>query len=645
MKNLLLLFALLLPIALFSQNDETNYVCKREHDAAGFLSPPVNNLLTNNYDMKYTRYELAIDPAVYHIQGEVTSYFEVLENDFSQIYLDLSVALTVDEVLYHNNQLTFEQGPGDILRINLPAALTAGTLDSLTVAYYGTPPSSGFGSYVQSQHAGVPAIWTLSEPRGASDWQPCKNDLTDKIDSIDFIITTPEAYRAASNGVLVSEETLGNQKVYHWKHRHPIATYLIAFAVTNYQVYSDWITLSDGSQLEMLNYVYPETYQTAQNGTADHVKVIEFYDSLFIKYPFADEKYGHAQFGWGGGMEHQTMSFVSSFGWSLLAHETAHQWFGDLVTCGSWEDIWLNEGFATYLDGLTRERFQPANSWYNWKASKVNNIVSQPGGSVRVDDTTSVSRIFHSRLTYDKGSYLVHMLRWKLGDEVFFGSLRNYLNENAYGFAKTPLLKSRLEADSGEDLTEFFNDWYYGQGYPSYTILWEQEDNDLWLKISQVTSHPSVSFFEMPLPITVIGEGNTSLTLRLDHTENDQVFQVEVPFEIKQVVFDPDLWLLSKDNVVQEGTVVANSETSDLSGFSAYPNPARETLFLESKGKFSKIPLQWSLSNARGQLLKSGRLKGNQTVEIPMHDMAAGLYVVSLYSAGQGARVFTVIRQ
>ncbi|MBK8564305.1 MAG: hypothetical protein IPN76_13450 [Saprospiraceae bacterium] len=270
---------------------------------------------------------------------------------------------------------------------------------------------------------------------------------------------------------------------------------------------------------------------TAQTGTANLVQVLQFYDSLFVTYPFHEEKYGHAQFGWGGGMEHQTMSYVSSFGWGLLTHELAHQWFGDMVTCGSWEDIWLNEGFATYLEGISRERFpsQVQTQWYDWKAGKISSIVSQPGGSVLVDDTTSVNRIFSSRLSYNKGSYLLHMLRWKLGGDAFFGGLRNYLNDRQYDYARTTSLQSHLEATSGQDLDEYFEDWFRGQGFPSYKVVWEQSSQgDVYIQLNQTTSMPSsVDFFEMPVPILLIGADNDTI-VRLEHTPKRRAVQLEL---------------------------------------------------------------------------------------------------------------------
>jgi aminopeptidase N len=187
---------------------------------------------------------------------------------------------------------------------------------------------------------------------------------------------------------------------------------------------------------------------------------MNLYADLFEPYPYADEKYGHAEFGWGGGMEHTTVSFMGGLGRGLIAHELGHQWFGDKVTCGSWQDVWLNEGFATYLAGMVIENLDGEADFRSWKQDQISSVTYYPDGSVYIpaQDTTSVNRIFSSRLSYNKGSMVLHMLRKKLGDAVFFQGLREYLDDPnlAYGYAKTPDLMQHLESASGEDLTEFF---------------------------------------------------------------------------------------------------------------------------------------------------------------------------------------------
>ncbi|MBP7821311.1 MAG: T9SS type A sorting domain-containing protein [Saprospiraceae bacterium] len=560
----LVFFAILFVTPLFAQNtdlDADHVVCKRANAHLHQFDPlraASTTVLVNDYDLKYYRFNWYIDPTVYAIQGSATLYFEPTADNFQTLNMDLSTQLAIDSIVFHGQRLSsFTQSGSYALSIQLPAPIANGVKDSITIAYSGAPPSGGFGSFIKTTHNSSPIIWTLSEPFGSEDWWPCKNGLDDKIDSIDVYVTTPPAYRAASNGTLVEETTVGVNKLYHWKHNYAIAPYLVAIAVTDYMQYTDNVLLSNGTTMPMINYVYPESFTTAQTGTAKLVQVLQYYDSLFVSYPFATEKYGHAQFGWGGGMEHQTMSFVVNFDWGLLTHELAHQWFGDMVTCGSWEDIWLNEGFATYLEGISRERFpsQVGTQWYNWKLNTLNNIISQPSGSVKVNDTTSVNRIFNGRLTYNKGAYLLIMLRWKLGDEVFYQAVRNYLNSNKYATAKTPNFKSFLEAASGENLTEFFDDWYYGQGYPKYQLTWQQlTPGTVDLQVNQTTSDPSVDFFEMPIPVLFRGNGVDSL-VRLDNTANAQIFTVNLPFEVTSISFDPDLWIVSSSNTVLQGAL------------------------------------------------------------------------------------------
>ncbi|MEO7176750.1 MAG: M1 family aminopeptidase, partial [Saprospiraceae bacterium] len=390
-------------------------------------------------------------------------------------------------------------------------------------------------------------------------WFPCKQDLNDKVDSMDVIITVPVGNKVATNGKLISSNTQGGNITYHWKHRFPIATYLISLSVTNYAEYTDTIQMNN-QVLNILNYVYPENLATWQSQSPQLKPMFKFFDSLFVDYPFMSEKYGHAQFPWGGGMEHQTMSSMVNLSPLLLIHEGAHQWFGDRVTCSSWEHIWLNEGFATFCEGIGAERgVYPGQTFLNWKIGSRNNATAAgtENGSVWVNDTTNVGRIFNGSLTYSKGGMLAHMLRWQCGNLPFFAGIRNYLNDPQiqYGFANTALLQSHLEASSGQNLADFFNDWFYGRGFPSYQIGYYQYPgtNLLRVQVSQTQSSgtPNVAFFNAPLEIVVVN-GATRDSFVLNPTFSGQIFDVPLSFPIAQLLFDPNFRIISKNNLITQ---------------------------------------------------------------------------------------------
>ncbi len=583
MRALLILISFLSLHNYLQAQDE--FICKDtddliqlEKDQHNHLVNHRSNALTQNYDITYHRLEWEVDPAVSYISGIVTTYFTPTVNDFNQINFDLVDEMVVNEIIYHDTTLTYSLSD-DNLQIELPEVIENGMIDSIQIIYEGAPANTGFGAFATGTHNGEPTLWTLSEPYGAKSWWPCKQDLNDKIDSIDILVTTPELYRVGSNGLLINEMTDSGYTTFHWRHRYAIPAYLISLAVANYQTFTDYVYLDDGDSIMILNYVYEGNLEDAQNRLNSTVEIMQLFNDLFGLYPFADEKYGHAEFGWGGGMEHQTMSSMGSFSYGLQAHELAHQWFGDKVTCGSWQDIWLNEGFATYLTALTTEYLTPnLNDWNNWKISAINTITNRPNGSTFVDDTTSVNRIFSSRLTYTKGAFILHMLRWVMGDDDFFQSLRNYLSdpELAYGYARTTDLKNHMEAVSGIELTEFLNDWFYGQGYPSYTIDYIPRETSIDLTISQITSHNSVEFFEMPLPIKISGSGHDTIVI-VNHTFSGQDFHIDLPFTPTSIEFDPDHWILSRDNEINMFSKT-NNAYFNASDITLYPIPVSQQL-------------------------------------------------------------------
>jgi len=588
--------------------------------------------VSDNYDVKYYRCCWNINPAINQVSGNITMYF-MPQSPLDSIQMDASVTLSIDSIWYHYLKINFTQQTGDILQIKFPVSIN--TLDSVTIFYHGVPQSSGFGSFIKGTHGAsqTPIIWTLSEPYGARDWWPCKMTLTDKADSIDTYITVPQGNKAASNGLLKQIIPQGANNTYHWKHRHPIAAYLIAQAVTNYSSYTDTAQLQHGT-MPVLNYVYPEDSTYSRTTDQQLLKIIHFYDSLFVPYSFADEKYGHAQFGWGGGMEHQTMSFVSGFDIGLLAHELAHQWFGDRITCGSWRDIWLNEGFAVYCTAISVTTLYGESYFTNWKKSTSNVIISAPNGSVYVDDTTSVARVFSGRLTYDKGAYLLHMLRWKLGDSLFFQGLRNYLNDPtlAYSFAKTIKLQQHLESVSNTSLTRFFNEWFYGQGYPTYLVLYNQDaSNKIKITLNQTTSDNSVLFYEMPVPIQFKGQGRDT-TIIFNHASSGEIFYANLNFKTDSVFFDPDMHILSAKNKVMD----ENSYLRSLENMVIYPNPANDLINVEIND-LTNYPKTVELYNVLGQKLLNFTPAENK-FSVPLSAVSSGTYYLKIIS---GNKVYT----
>ncbi len=626
------IFLLLAGFSAFAQQtDQYKQVCKivdMERDGhARIMNAASGTLASNNFDVKYYRCEWEVDPTIRYIMGKVTIYFQATATT-SSIVLDMMSPLIADSVTQRGVLLTHVQ-PVNALQISFPA-MSAGTLDSVTIYYQGVPPDTGFGSFEQTTHAGVPVIWTLSEPYGSRDWWPCKNGLDDKADSIDIIVTAPAAYKTASNGLLQSETPAagGTKTVTHWKHRYPIASYLMCFAVTNFVVANDAVQLG-AINLPMITYCYPESQAGFLAGTQNTLDALQLYNSYFGEYPFINEKYGHVQFGWGGGMEHQTSTFVVSTDESLVAHELGHQWFGDKVTCASWEDIWLNEGFATYLARFYMENKYPADIIPN-RISVLNDITSSTGGAVKVDDTTNVGRIFSGRLSYNKGSYLINMLRFQLGDSAFFNGLKKYQTDPAirYGFARTEDLQRNLEQVSGQNLSRFFDQWFTGQGYPSYHVQWSQAgSSSVKIKMSQVTSHPSVAFFEMPVALKFMN-ATQSKTIVVNNTTNDQEFLENIGFVPTTVIIDPEYQLISKNNTLEK-IIVHNS---GIPGVEVYPNPIQNplTVYLHD---FPQSTASITLYSIAGQLIYKKNVtlvNGTELITLNFNQLSRGEYILKV---------------
>ncbi len=618
-------------------------IIKSEKNSAQLKQAEKESSFTDDYDLVYMRSEWQIDPKVYYIKGDITFYIKPLFDDLIQLFFDLSDSLQVNSFTFHGTTSTNFARPGNnTVALHLPNTIAIGTVDSVTVSYEGKPSGSGFGSFTQSSHNGDSVIYTLSEPYGASDWFPCKNSLTDKMDSMDIIVQMPSDDRVGTNGVVVEDYYPDDSThVMHWRTRYPIATYLVGIAVTNYAEFVEYAPLSSGDTVKVVEYVYEEQAAEYAANPGAIVDLLQLFSDLFGDYPFKEEKYGHAQWNWGGGEEHQTMSFVTFPNiFELISHELGHQWFGDKITCGSWQDIWLNEGFATYLAGLSYEHLGP-EYWYPYKELNLNRALRDSTGSVFCDDTSNVSRIFSGSLTYSKGMYLLHMLRWKLGDEDFFQGVSDYINDPdlCYGFARTEDLKQHLVDASGTNLDEFLADWFYGKGYPAYHIKWSNNsDGTMNIAVHQTQNNPSVSFFEMPLPVQ-LKDATHDIVVRLENLYNDQNFVVG-PFDFvpDTLKFDPDLWIASTRNTVAYDSLLSNP-------ILVFPNPAGDQLHISYHDVDAATEIFiYDLSGKELKYALVNKLSFYDPLVIDVSNFAAGVYLLELKTTGV-ARVEKFVKQ
>lgn len=627
MKNLAFLLIILLSLPLAAQKYQDaglEQIAQNESlHFKGILDYNVNPH-TLNYDLKYQRLELTVDPGINNITGTVTSHFLPNQN-ISSIYFDMTDYIPVTQVLYHGTPLSFTQLSTQELKIDFPSTLQSNVLDSLSVSYAGSTDQSADGLYFEFHNDG-PIAFTLTEPYGPRNWFPTKQSLNDKIEKVDLKITTPSQYAVAANGLLKSETVNGSSKTAFWRTNYPIPAYLVAIGVTNYVIQNDTVGTP---AFPYVNYIIPSSNTASELANLQGLKgVMNIFEQNFGSYPYRNEKYGHMEYTFtGSGMEHATMSSVGGFSLPLTAHELAHQWFGDKVTCKTWNDIWLNEGFATFGAHLAREKqLNTPSQFLNFLYDQKDYVTSQPGGSVYVPDSElgNIGRIFSGRLSYAKGAYVLRMMKWILTDPVFYSAISEYSNRAglAYNYASTNDLKSSLLQSTGTDFTGFFADWIYGEGYPVYTIKWNKTGSNFILKASQTRSSSTVSFFELPLPVKVTGTNGEIAYLKLNNTVNNQVFVENIPFTVSSVQFNYEYQILERNSTVAKDTSLLGTSDFAATEFKIYPNPVKDILNISGISRNA----DYEIKNVEGRMLRKGTTSGS----IDVSNLSKGIYILSI---------------
>lgn len=586
----------------------------------------------DDYDIRHLRFNLNVTDTSIYIQGDVTTTAQVTAASMSEYVFELGTTMIIDSAKFNGAPATVSTS-GIVRKITAPSPLPAGTMFSAQIFYHGMPPAGG-GFFNGVTHAisshGTHMVYTVSDPWVALNWWPVKQSVNDQADSVDMFVTVPAGVTDASNGLLLSVDntTLPGYSTFHWQTKYPIDYYLISIAVARYAEYKSYMhfTGSTDSMLVQNFLMDTTTFNPLYKANFDSVGyTIDYFSQLYGRYPFWHEKYGMSFTNLGGGMEHQTMTTIGVTGTSTIAHELAHQWFGDNVTYKTWGDMWLSEGFATFSEQLFFEHFWSANKAKATRVSWLNSqIFSQPCGMTYVNDTSTSDSLFTIN-QYPKAAMIISTLRYMAPDDnTFFHMLRTYQSTYGGQNASTADFKAIAEAEYGTNLDTFFNQWIYGRGYPMYRVNWNQSEGTVWVKLMQSQSCPSYTkHFSTPVEVT-LHSASADTIIKVYNSADTQVFSFHWPATVTAVYINNDaVTLLKVLSVSKDATLGIGAVTPDK--IRIHPNPSKNYWEVEELPEDTALVLV----DMTGKVIWQGNSdKGNAT--IPGERLPTGNYVLRI---------------
>ncbi len=499
--------------------------------------------------------------------GGYLSYAEVRVEGVARWTLD-SLSLdfygyTVDSVKLNGTPVPFTRDSSS-LKVSFPSPIPSDSLISLTVFYHGDPdsvpcPSFSGGIYVRSDHS----FYTMGYPEGFRCWVPSLDRPYEKADEgVEFFVETDTSFTVLANGVLLDTVSTGSTKVWHYRHSHPIAPYLVSMAGRRLAA-NRWTWHYGSVSMPVMAWVPPPDtlYRWGDSLTV----MLTYFSDLFGLYPFADEKYEQSvtMSAFSGGMEHQTSSFFSSyFPYPTQAHELCHQWWGDAVGYGTFKDVWLGEGFATYCEMLWAEHTGGEAGYRSYYTNTVERqfftYASNPGKPVynpgpNIGDILSV-------YTYNKGAAVLHMLRYILGKDtsLFFGALRYYRSRYEGSYALTGDFIGDVQTYTGRDLSWFFNEWVYEPGYPVYRVRWNAYPDSLgpWrlVMVIEQIQPAGAPTYRMPIEVRWVSD-SLDTTFVIWDSLDVQIFTLTWDYPPDSILWDPDNWVLERHIVRHDPTI------------------------------------------------------------------------------------------
>lgn len=583
--NRLLLLAILSSF-IYSGKAQTEehiakYKCGHYHPTA-YKSFSQNDM--EKYDVKFYHLDIEASNTSTEITGNTKILATVGTQLLSTFAIDLNQEINVSKVLINNEEVTFNH-TNDEITVPLANAISANSDFTAQVFYHRPATLNTDGIYNGIVDGWKSVTYTLSESFHARNWFACKQDLHDKADSVFVFITVNADLKAGSNGILTNITDVGNSKKrFEWKSYYPIDFYLISIAVADYKEYNSYAkpTEMNGDSILIQNYLYNnENYNDQKEGLGVTDELIELFSEKYSLYPFSKEKYGHCYAPLGGAMEHQTMTTTGSHAFYIIAHELGHQWFGDNVTCATWQDIWINEGFASYSEYLAFEFMFGPEYAADWLQNAQTYALEAKTGSIYVpfDEANDENRLFSWRLTYRKGLCLVHMIRKEINnDKLFFSTLQKFQKSFADSVATGEDFRDFISTKTGIDFTDFFDEWYYGEGYPTYTGLWNQDNNIVTINLEQTTTTETTPFFTNTIDFKISHSlGDTIIKLRPEKAL--QEFKLNFTPTITKIEIDPNNDIL-KDEDSRISTRLIEDQFTE---FIYYPNPIQNQITIDFK--------------------------------------------------------------
>ena len=598
-------------------------------------------------DSRFVRIDLEVHFNDSTIHATVQTEFQSMIDNLNEVTLDFYDAFTVDSVFLNGTSFTLA---GESLTVVLDQPYDSGDAFTVATTYHGRPPIiGGIKGFRFVGHQGIPVVATLCTPYLAHTWWPCVDGPADKLDSVHLYITIPDTsyggypLYAASNGKLMNINPASPGWVtYEWHENYPIVPYYVSVAITNYQIFSHYYHYAADS-MEVPYYVFPEHFSQAQQTFAETVDMITFFASLFGEYPFVTEKYSMADIGFYGAIEKQTktiMGGVSSGWYMIVVHELAHMWFGDMISPTSWHHCWVNEGFATYCEALWWEDKYGIQAYHTY----MDNMSYWNAGTIYLYNISNPFQIFLS-ICYDKGAWVLHMLRHVMGDSVFFDAMHTYATDPQfmYGNASTEDVQYVFETVSGLSLDDFFQQWIYDERYPRYYYWWScsepSRDGRYQVQVTIEQRQQDLGWrpvFVMPIDLVfALPSGDTTIVVQNDDTLQTYQFQFnEIPTAVS---LDPDEWILRYvvELGIEEGTQVVQDYAAPF--LRCTPNPVQRHTWVEFQ-----LPITGEYSidvyDVTGKLVANGK-RGNQKAGIhgflfDTDHLASGIYYLSLKTDG-----------